>query len=372
MTPVRRRVTSSRLSPSAGFARRFVVALIVAFAIPLITAANAQAQSPRPDIRIAPGRVPFSVEQLADAVALRDPHGASPDVRLADVVVTSPMVGQVSVRVGGRERLIDVARIEGADAARLVALMIWELMRTNVSLPGDGMSAPRPAERDVRGESSVADTAGTAKTAIAPAPESMNREPADVVRSLVRSPDRSLVRSPDRSPDRSPWSESALGIGVAAGLALRTTDAGASVSPSIEARWMPAGATWLHLVGAVAYDHADVTARDASGEKGLGVTTVPARIGVGTQLRWVDLRVGALGRLYFTDGFAQRAGALWGGFLSASVAFPTRGAWVPFGVAGLDVHAQPVTFTYANQPVLGLNAVCPWIGFGLAWRGRRA
>ena len=74
----------------------------------------------------------------------------------------------------------------------------------------------------------------------------------------------------------------------------------------------------------------------------------------------------------FPAGFWVSAGALWGGFLSASVAFPTRGAWVPFGVAGLDVHAQPVTFTYANQPVLGLNAVCPWIGFGLAWRGRRA
>jgi hypothetical protein len=154
------------------------------------------------------------------------------------------------------------------------------------------------------------------------------------------------------------------------GVALRTTDAGASASPALEGRW--ALGDRARVVLAAAADGAQVLVQDRGAQSTLAVTTFPLRLGLGARVGPIELRLGGLLRAYRTSGLAAGGGAVGGGFAALAFELPLRSAVALFAVLGLDVHAETVDFQVANQTVLSLRTVAPWLGLGLVWRGRVA
>jgi hypothetical protein len=151
---------------------------------------------------------------------------------------------------------------------------------------------------------------------------------------------------------------------------VRTTDAGASASPALEGRW--ALGDRIRVVLAAAADGAEVLVRDGGTHSTLAVTTFPVRLGVGARVGPIELRLGGLLRAYRMSGLAAGGGSVGGGFAALAFELPLRSAVTPFGVLGVDVHAETVNFEVGGQTVLSLRTFAPWLGLGLVWRGRVA
>jgi hypothetical protein len=274
--------------------------------------------------------------------ASRAPSAAT--VGATPVVVTSPSPGHVVIASGWRRREIAVAEAPAAEAARLVALMIVDLVRPEVALPPP---APIPG----------------APSATAPPPSAVAAPQAAVAASAVVAARDAPAPSAARRPPR-------LTLAAAMGIAVGTTDAGASASPTVEARL--ALGSRARLVLAAAFDRAEALVREGEMQSTLAVTTLPVRLGVGARFGSVELRAGGLVRAYLARGLASRGGAVGGMFAAVAVELPLGSALVPFGVLGVDVHPQAVAFQLAGQTVLELGRFAPWLAVGLAWRGRTA
>jgi hypothetical protein len=161
-------------------------------------------------------------------------------------------------------------------------------------------------------------------------------------------------------------------VSMMASVAFRTTDVGPAFSPLGEVEWSPAAARAFVLSAAAGFDRAEVTVRGIDQDRALGLSTVPVRVGGGWGVRAFGIRAGLLARVYFADGLTHDSGVMWGGFAAATVALPVRGPLVPFAIAGLDVHPQPVAFSLANRRVLAVHTLAPWIALGLSWTWGRA
>jgi hypothetical protein len=296
------------------------------------------------DVRLEGAALSFSAAELAAAVGLRLTLAPAAAVGATPVVVTSPSPGQVAIASGWRRRAIDVAGAPAAEAARLVALMIVDLVRPEVALPAPAsIPGPPPA---------------------VPAPAAADTPPPAAASAVVAA-----RRAPLPSP-AAPRLPPRLTLAAAMGIATGTTDAGASASPTVEARL--ALGSRARLVLAAAFDRAEALVRDGQMQSTLAVTTLPVRLGVGARLGFVELRAGGLVRTYLASGLASRGGAVGGMFAAVAVELPLGSALVPFGVLGVDVHPQAVAFQFAGQTVLELGRFAPWLAVGLAWRGRTA
>ncbi len=285
--------------------------------------ARAEATTPRAvhlDVRTEAPGTPFSAAELVSAVRLRMPVAASPTDGAAQVVVSASARGLVVIERGDRRREVDVgAAGSAAAAARLVALMIVDLVRPDLSLPPAGRRA---------------EAVPVAATAAPPTPARLS---------------------------------GAIIVALSTGI----TDAGAAAQPMLEAR-LAVGPRWRSVLLA-ALDGAEVVVRGAGGDSTLGLVTLPLRPGIGLGLGAIELRAGGLVRPYLASGAAVgegTSGVLWG--LWAAVAFeaPVRGALVPVGVVGLDLSPQTLVFQLDGQTVLATQKLAPWLGVGLRWRGR--
>lgn len=327
-----------------------VVAAAVVSVILLLEAGPTWAQAVWLNVRIDRAVARFSGEELTDAVGLRGRVAAGPGTGVTDVVVTATAAGRIVIQVGVRVRELEISDgTSSADAARLAALLIWDLVRP---LPRLSAGAS-PTEVD-RTATSAAITTNSATTAPAPLPAPVDRAALAPIRHAATS------------------SSGALEVSMMASVAVRTTDAGSAFAPLGGAQWSPAGARPFALSVAAGFERSEVTVRGTDGDRALGFTTVPVRVGVGGRVRAFAFRAGVLARIYFTDGLTHDAGVLWGAFAAATVDLPVRGPLVPFISAGLDVHVQPVAFSLANQQVLALHTLAPWIGLGLSWTWGRA
>jgi hypothetical protein len=317
----------------------------MALAVPAAAAGATAPGSASPvflDIRLEGAALSFSAAELAAAVGLRLTLTSDAAVGATPVVVTSPSPGQVAIASGWRRREIDVADAPAAEAARLVALMIVDLVRPEVALPPPA-SVPAPPPKVASPTAAATPPSAAASAAVA----------------ARAAPSRSDARLPPR-----------LTLAAAMGIAARTTDAGASASPTVEVRL--ALGSRARLVLAAAFDHAEALVREGDMQSTLAVTTLPVRLGVGARLGFVEVRAGGLVRTYLASGLASRGGAVGGMFAAVAVELPLGSTLVPFGVVGVDVHPQAVAFQVAGQTVLELGRFAPWLAVGLAWRGRTA
>ena len=164
-----------------------------------------------------------------------------------------------------------------------------------------------------------------------------------------------------------------ISLAAAAGVGFATTDAGTGFTASAEGRTAVALGPIRRAVLAVGFDRASSTVRGgpASGST-LDVVTLPIRLGVGGRVGWAELRLGGLARPYFTRGLGERDGIVWGAWAALAVEAPRRGPVAAFGILGVDLHPQPITFSYAGQAILGVRVFAPWVGVGVAWRGSAA
>jgi hypothetical protein len=319
----------SRLRRRAGGAVAGAVVLVTM----LLEAGPSWAQAVRLDLRIDPAAALFSGDELTDAVGLRGTVSPEPGPGVTEVVVTAPAQGRILIQVGGRTRQLEIKEgTASTDAARLAALLIWDLVR-----PLPPLTPDRGAAASARLAAPIEET--TAATPVSHAATS---------------------------------SGGTFDVSMMASVALRTTDLGPAFAPVGEVQWSPAAARAFALSAAAGFDRAEVTVRGVDGDRTLGLSTVPVRVGVGWGVRAFGIRAGLLARAYFADGLTHDAGVLWGGFVAATAALPLRGPLVPFATAGLDVHAQPVAVSILNQRVLAVHTLAPWIGLGLSWTWGRA
>jgi hypothetical protein len=368
-----------------------------AAAAPAGAAASVPAEPPASspiflDVQLGGAVVSFSPAQLAQAVALRLPLTTASRPGATRVVVTSPSPGWVAIASGWRRREIDLTRVPALEAARLVALMIVDLVRpeTAPSAQPTATAVPAPAAPSTRAAPTSPSAAPIAPAPAVPAtapplpaaPQAaLPPPPRAAPPAAVPPPRPEAAPAPARAPAvAGPASSASAGptphrpprftLAASMGMALRTTDAGPSASPALEGRWALGGRA--RVVLAAAADGAQVLVQDRGAESTLAVTTFPLRLGLGARVGPIELRLGGLLRAYRTSGLATGGGAVGGGFAALAFELPLRSALALFAVLGLDVHAETVDFQVANQTVLSLRTVAPWLGLGLVWRGRAA
>ena len=294
------------------------VALMAGFGL----AQTAGARAERP-VRLAlpnAETLPFAASELSAAVGLRAQvvtgADAAPDA--VEVDVTSTEVGWVEVASGPRRRRVEVSGVSGPDAARLVALIVVDVVRAEMPLP--------------------------AAAAVA-----------------VSLPPETTAPARGGSPSR-------FALAAIAGLGVRTTDAGIGMMPTLEGQLRLTN--HMRIVLSAAFERAEVVVRQAPADGKVALTMFPLRLGAGLRLGWAELRAGALARLYTVSELAADGGVVWGGFAAVTAAWPTRGAVSGFGIVGVDFHPQVLALTLAQQPVLTLHTLAPFVGVGAVFGSR--
>jgi len=294
----------------------------------LDSAATAGGERPiRLDLRRLGGAAPVSAGELQAALGLRLPVVTEPSVDAVEVTVTSPQPGQLEIATEGRLRRVELGAATGADAARLVALIIVDVVRS--------AAAPFPSAAPVMGV-----------TAAGP---------------------RSGAMGPP------------LAVAAALGMGVRTTDAGPGFAPGLEVRLDLGLRGRLLLSGALERAEVTVNGRPGAGGGVLAATSVPLRAGAGVRFGWAEVRAGAVARPYWLTGIDAQSGALWGGFLAGVVELPTRGRLAAFAIAGLDFVPRPVAFAFprpvalaaGDQRILTFQTFAPFFAVGGVWRGGR-
>jgi hypothetical protein len=254
----------------------------------------------RPEPRIVcAGPLPFSEAEMAEALRARRPLLGS-----ASSVEVRAVEGRTLLRVGAAEREVELGELDGADAARMVAVLALDLAQSD-SPVAVASPAPRPLSR-----------------------------PGDYAFRAGLS-----LLSPFGEPGWAAHFEPTLDLALGAAHGF-----GAFVTAGY--RWVAAGT--------------------AAGDT-LEMRELPLRAGVSYRRHWLELRLGAMVRPRVVEGAGSYRGASFGG-VAAAVArrMVTRKLAVVVG-AGVDVSRNRTIFSVGHEAVLEAGWLAPWLAAGLAW-----
>jgi len=277
------------------------------------------------------GDLPFARQELLELVRLRlpvAPAGASRKGHATRAVVRAGTGDRVSIQVGSRRREASLTDLDRLAGARLVALLLLDLVS------GD---APRP-------------------------PSVVARPRVEPVR---RGPPRFL-------------------FGISPRFSFRVPEDGYAVEPMVELEvrvyrwlwaWLEAGYSWN--THSDMYDHP--------------YDSIPIRTGLALRLSWFELRGGLAIRPYWLGGArswyseqplydVEDRGVQVGGTIGLRVNVPI-GRWlVVHGMAGVDLFPQrevysvweycsdPASCGSYEVPVMSTSHVVPWVGLGIGFQ----
>jgi hypothetical protein len=266
--------------------------------------------------------LPFDEAELRRLVDLRVAKGGVKSCAVARV--EAPEAGLVVVACPDRRSEVWVGDRSPEDAARVVAVVLADLV---TSAPASPPPAPRAPAADV--------------------PTLRVEPPAPV--------------GPG-APRLSWW----LTPGVSFGLS--GSDA------TLEAR---AGGAWAftpRTSGVLEVGFARAGATDVKTAAGVTLDTIPLRGGVGVALGPVELRGGAVGRLYRARAGSTEAGVRAGGWLATTWTVGGQAAArsiLPFVSVGLDAYLERLEVRVDSRAVLTAGMLSPWAALGVVWRGVR-
>lgn len=347
------------------------------------------------------GELPFERAELDAALVPR--LGDARTVAYIILVQVQPSASGVIVRVGGRERTVPLGERAGPDAARVVALMVLDLLFSDgpdLPLPLSLSTADHPSERDpaiaapdappatVPAESSLPPLRSTplmpapatpapltsALPAPVPLPPSMplgvdtpRPPPTPATQRAHAGP--ALRSASRRAATRAGTAmlvrvSGSFGTVVAAG-AGSLISAGADVRAGL-GRWRAgAGLAWVHLP-MTSYDQADIGLDGATLRLDAGRALGDVELTAAAFAMPTRLRAGLVGaqrddhyRLLFGGGAAIRFGAR-----------ITR-RWRLAFTAGVDVFGRRLRLRTSDQVLMSTPLVTASASVGLTWEAMR-
>lgn len=310
-----------------------VVCGVVAFAA-MVGSAQAQERPappspPDPITLVAPDAVPFSSAELTQALLARS--FASDGVTAPTVRVAPVGEGTVAVEVGSRSRVVTLAERTGPAAARVVALVIAELLSDD--------------RADREAETAAAESA----------PPVVNVEPA-------AAPPASLVAVPSPAPARStPPQRLCLTGGLTRGTGAEELVAGTLDADVL----LPIEVSGLRLAGSLGLVY--MPTRNGGTWREVSYSGIAARLLGGTAIGPVDLYAGPFASGYSIDGFNAHAGVLFGGEAVARVAAPVSRSVLLVAAARADVYANRVRVLFADGSGYATPRVGLSLAVGIAW-----
>jgi hypothetical protein len=280
---------------------------------------------------LLPG-LPFTDRDLRAATELRVSVGGVEDVAATEVTVASAGPGRVTIATAARSRDVFLGARAGAEAARLVAVLIVDMLGEHPTLPTLPTAPVQTAARDepeatAKAGDSTTNAAATATAAASP---------------------RTLRR---------------LSVAAFSSVNLALTDAGPSFEPSATLAWSLSPAWRVSL----SVGYAQARALDPTGAELVSFRTVPVRAGVGYGYRWLELAAGPLGRAYWTSGVGNTRGMAFGGWLALRASLPVRWAIRPSLIGGIDARVERLELRAAGRSLISAGYVSPWIGIGIGW-----
>ena len=296
----------------------------LALCVRTVRAQGATDAAPAPQFPNDPDALPFSDTELRQALLARLlPSAGEPGPAAARVAAAGP--GTVSVRVGDQTRVVVVGDRTGTAAARVVALVIAELMSARTTSP---VIAPvgAPALPDEQWPTTV---------------------------TAVRT-------SSEAAPRGRPWRLSVTG-GASKGLggdelAAATLDSDL-VIPQRDGRWRLSPSVGLKYT----------PTRDAGTFDEVSFMSVVARLLGGAAWGPVDLFAGPFVSSYTIGGATTHRGFLFGGEAMARVAAPLTRS-LRLAVEGrLDGYANRVRALWLGGGAYATPRVGIGLGLGLAW-----
>jgi len=302
---------------------RWAVTVMIACASLAAQRTAAAAETALPLSLVAPETLPFSADEIDQAVAARAPAPADrrPGEEISPVVVGPADAAGVAVRAGGSGvRVVPVGDRRGSDAARVVALVIADLLSSDV--------AP----------------------------------PAAVVAIVVRPP-----APPPVPPPPAAGTVRQRRVTAAAGLS-RGMGAEELASYVVDADLaLPLGRRWPAWRLVPSLGVAWLPRRNPAHFNDLSFTAAVARLGLGTDVGPIQLVAGPFLSPYAIGGAAAHDGVLLGADLLARVA-PALWRRLRLVVAvRADAYANRVRVIWGNGAGYATPRIAGSVAAGLAW-----
>jgi hypothetical protein len=328
------------MNASARQTRRAMAGVVCAALALVAEVRPARAEGAAPD-RPAPAPItlvdsttaPFSSAELGQALLAR--LTGSEDARPPQVRITGAAGGMVTVEVGARSRRVELGDRTGTTAARVVALVVAELMSD-----GEGDAAETSEEVDAApsapavtvAEASDATPAASLATASA-------SEPSGPIQPLRLSVTGGVAKGIG--------SEELLAGAVDADLTLALGDSGWRLTPSAGLVYMPTrnGGTWNEV----------------------SYTGAAARLLGGGSWRLFDLAAGPFATRYSIGGATSHAGTLFGAEGLLRLAAPLSRHMRLVVATRAHVYANRVRVVWADGNGYATPRLELTIGIGLAW-----
>jgi len=300
--------------------RSLLLACALALTLALAPAGRALAQGPALQLL---GEAPFTGAELRTAAELRIPHWPGLEAQVLTVRSLAP--GTIELELQGWRRSLELGSATGADAARLVALSLADLV---LAVSSSGEQAATSATRPAVGPSASRDGSG--------------RSPQPGPRSALTWTRVALgAHASKGAGELEPWS---FGLGLA-----------------VSRAWRP----WLldaELGWSIAPAHGRPVLRSSWNAARL-------RVNGGVRLGFVELLAGpSLMPLWVSggDGFFALLSAVG---ISARAVVRLGPALDAVLAAGSDLYLRRVELQAYGTSVIASPRFAPWLGLALGWRG---
>jgi len=261
------------------------------------------------------GPLSFSQAELERALRLRLPLMRLPaqgELPAATVQALPPHRAVIVVGGAGgtSRRFVSLKDLSGADAARIVALLIL-----------------------------------------------------DQAANLSRSPERESTSTLEEPIPGLPAPSDFIYVGISPRLSLGVREWAPAFGPTVDVAvrvyslllaFVEAGFTWT-------------TAGD--GEEELTLYEVPVRAGLGLRYRFFEARLGAVIRPYWVTGAGDDSGVLAGGSLGLHFRRVLTGWLTGYVAAGVDLLTPRKDFRVDGETVMTTSWAVPWVGLGAGWQG---
>ena len=285
------------------------------------------APSPAPLATVDPG-LPFSTGELAQALLARlSPADEPAPPRLK---VEPAGADRVAIQVGDRSRVVQIGERTGPDAARVVALVIAELL-------SDGGDAPQ--------EEGGAPSAPAVTVA-----RSSNEDPASLLTSAPLVPSR-----PSPPPRLCVTGGGTKGLGSEELLA-------ATLDVDVV---LPYGPGWARVAPSAGL--ALMPKRNDGTFDEVAFRSAIVRLLAGASWGPLDLLAGPFAAAYTITGATEHAGVLLGGEAIARAALPLSRRVSLIAAARADIYANRVRAAWVDGSGYATPRVGAAIGAGLAW-----
>jgi hypothetical protein len=308
-----------------------VAALALALAASPAWAESAEAE-PASLTLVQPEALPLSEADLRRALLARlpPPPGDSGQAGLPHVEVEPAGVGAVTVRVGPRSRVVEVGDRSGAEAARVVALVVAELVGADAET-GDASDTPAAPSVTVVGAPPLAPSATVVDIVVPPRAATPRTHRLCLTAGLARGTgdDEPVTRTLDLD------------------LAMALGDGRLRFAPSLGLTLMPTR-------------HAETTDQ-------VSFTGGVARALGGASFGHVDLLAGPVVSPYGIGGAASHSGVLFGGEAVVRLTIPLRSRLRLVGAVRADAFADRVRVLFADGGTYATPRLQIGVAVGVAW-----